>query len=105
MLRIARLSRRIPTAGNVEFIRFGPGGRSRDLLGMEIVGEDDQVTQRRVDRLHVLALACIDPRHIPANKLPPPVHIEQITADRKTYATASNLESGIVDLEIANQRR
>ena len=27
----------------------------------------------------------IDPRHIPFNKLPPPVHIEQITADRKTY--------------------
>jgi signal transduction histidine kinase/ligand-binding sensor domain-containing protein len=27
----------------------------------------------------------IDPRHIPFNKLPPPIHIEQITADRKTY--------------------
>ena len=27
----------------------------------------------------------VDPRHLPFNKLPPPVHIEQITADRKTY--------------------
>jgi signal transduction histidine kinase/ligand-binding sensor domain-containing protein len=27
----------------------------------------------------------IDPRHIPFNKLPPPVRIEQITADRKPY--------------------
>ena len=27
----------------------------------------------------------IDPHHLPFNKLPPPVHIEQITADRKTY--------------------
>jgi len=27
----------------------------------------------------------IDPRHIPFNKRPPPVHIEQITADDKTY--------------------
>jgi signal transduction histidine kinase/ligand-binding sensor domain-containing protein len=27
----------------------------------------------------------IDPRHLPFNRLPPPVHIEQITADRKTY--------------------
>jgi len=27
----------------------------------------------------------IDPRHLPFNKLPPPVHIDQITADRKTY--------------------
>ena len=31
----------------------------------------------------------VDPRHLPVNKLPPPVHIEQITADRKTYAAAS----------------
>jgi signal transduction histidine kinase len=31
----------------------------------------------------------IDPRNLLANKLPPPVHIEQIIADRKTYA-ASN---------------
>ncbi len=27
----------------------------------------------------------VDPRHLPFNRLPPPVHIEQITADRKTY--------------------
>jgi signal transduction histidine kinase/ligand-binding sensor domain-containing protein len=27
----------------------------------------------------------IDPHHLPFNKLPPPVHIEQVTADRKTY--------------------
>ena len=30
-------------------------------------------------------MSIIDPRHLPVNKLPPPVHIEQITADRKTY--------------------
>jgi signal transduction histidine kinase/ligand-binding sensor domain-containing protein len=30
----------------------------------------------------------IDPRHLPFNKLPPPVHIEQIIADRKTYAVS-----------------
>ena len=27
----------------------------------------------------------IDPRHLPYNRLAPPVHIEQISADRKTY--------------------
>ena len=32
----------------------------------------------------------VDPRHLPFNKLPPPVHIEQITADRKTYDTTSD---------------
>ena len=30
-------------------------------------------------------MSIIDPRHLPFNKLPPPVHIEQITADGKTY--------------------
>ena len=29
-------------------------------------------------------VSVIDPRHLPFNKLPPPVHIEQIIADRKT---------------------
>ena len=28
-------------------------------------------------------VSVLDPRHIPFNRLPPPVHIEQITADRK----------------------
>jgi len=30
-------------------------------------------------------IGVLDPRHIPFNKLPPPVHIEQINADRKAY--------------------
>jgi signal transduction histidine kinase/ligand-binding sensor domain-containing protein len=44
----------------------------------------------------------IDPRHLPFNKLPPPVHIEQITADRKAYGTSSNqhLPPLVRDLEI-----
>jgi signal transduction histidine kinase len=32
----------------------------------------------------------VDPRHLPFNKLPPPVHIEQFIADRKTYDLVSN---------------
>jgi ligand-binding sensor domain-containing protein len=36
-------------------------------------------------------VSIIDPRHLPFNRLPTPVHIEQITADRKTYQTSSNL--------------
>src|SRR5262250_2892863 len=34
-------------------------------------------------------VSVVDPHHFPFNKLPPPVHIEQITADRKTYDPAS----------------
>jgi signal transduction histidine kinase/ligand-binding sensor domain-containing protein len=47
-------------------------------------------------------VSVIDPHHIPVNKLPPPVHIEQITADRKTQDATSNLRLPplIRDLEI-----
>ena len=43
-----------------------------------------------------------DPQHLPFNRLPPPVHIERITADRKTYQTASSLRLPplVHDLEI-----
>ena len=34
-------------------------------------------------------VSIIDPQHLAFNKIPPPVHIEQITADRKTFDTTS----------------
>jgi PAS domain S-box-containing protein len=34
-------------------------------------------------------VSVVDPRRLPFNNLPPPVHIEQITADRKTYDASS----------------
>jgi signal transduction histidine kinase/ligand-binding sensor domain-containing protein len=34
-------------------------------------------------------VSTFDPRQLPFNKVPPPVHIEQITADRRTYDPAS----------------
>ena len=37
-------------------------------------------------------LSVIDPRHLPFNKVPPPVHIEQITADGKTYDPGQGLQ-------------
>ena len=36
-------------------------------------------------------VSVIDPQRFPFNKLPPPVHIEQVTADRKTYGAAQGL--------------
>ena len=38
---------------------------------------------------HNEGVSVIDPRHLPFNKLPPPVHIEQIIADRKAYDPVS----------------
>jgi len=47
-------------------------------------------------------VSVIDPHHLSFNKLPPPVHVEQITADRETYAASSGLRLPplIRDLEI-----
>ena len=36
-------------------------------------------------------VSVIDPQHFPFNKLPPPVQIEQVTADRKSYYAAQGL--------------
>jgi len=36
-------------------------------------------------------ISFIDPRHLLFNRLPPPVHIEQIIADRQAYAPSSHL--------------
>src|SRR5262249_13796562 len=33
-------------------------------------------------------ISVVDPRRLPFNRLPPPVQVEQITADRKTYDAA-----------------
>ena len=56
----------------------------------------------------VNGVSVIDPRHLPFNKLPPPVHIEQITADHNIYWQNSSgdrsanlhLPARIRDLEI-----
>jgi ligand-binding sensor domain-containing protein/signal transduction histidine kinase len=34
-------------------------------------------------------VSVVDPSHLPFNKLPPPVHIEQVIADRKPYETST----------------
>jgi len=36
-------------------------------------------------------ISVIDPRHLPFNEVPPPVHIERITANGKTYDTSNGL--------------
>jgi signal transduction histidine kinase/ligand-binding sensor domain-containing protein len=36
-------------------------------------------------------VSVVDPRHFPFNKVPPPVHIEQVTADGKTYEATNGL--------------
>ncbi len=51
-------------------------------------------------------LSVVDPRHLVFNEIPPPVYVEQVAADRKTYDTMFNakgslsLPAHIRDLEI-----
>ena len=40
---------------------------------------------------HLDGVSAIDPQHLPFNPLPPPVHIEQVTANGKRYDPASGL--------------
>jgi len=81
------------------------GVRSNAVMG----GASPHVTKSPDGRLWfrvVDGISIIDPRHLPSNKLPPPVHIEQVTADRKTYDASSDLNGSlrlpslIRDLEI-----
>jgi signal transduction histidine kinase len=65
------------------------GVRIRSAAG----GYSPRVSKASDGKLWFLPLdgvSVIDPSHLPLNKLPPPVHIEQITADRKTYDATSD---------------
>ncbi|HWC17581.1 MAG TPA: two-component regulator propeller domain-containing protein, partial [Terriglobales bacterium] len=44
----------------------------------------------------------IDPHNLPVNKIPPPVQVEQVTADRKAYEASNGLRlpANVRDLEI-----
>jgi len=55
-----------------------------------IGGYGPRVTRSADGRLWLVSgaqhgVSVVDPRNLHLNKLPPPVHVEQITADRKTY--------------------
>jgi signal transduction histidine kinase len=52
--------------------------------------------------VNTYALQVVDPAHLSGNSIPPPVHIEEIIADRRSYTPASNLSlpSLTRDLEI-----
>jgi PAS domain S-box-containing protein len=57
--------------------------RRASVRGFEGAG---RLPSSRFDGVNV-----IDPRHLPRNELPPPVRVEQITADRKTYDASSDV--------------
>jgi signal transduction histidine kinase len=50
--------------------------------------------------LRVGGVSVLDPHHLASNKIPPPVHIEQVTADGKNYVVSNGLRlpAGVSDL-------
>ena len=80
------------------------GVSARGVLG----GYGPHVTKARDGKIwfaNVDGVSVIDPKHLPVNNLPPPVHIEQVKADHKPYDvafSASNLRLPALtrDLEI-----
>jgi signal transduction histidine kinase len=68
------------------------GVSSRPLRG----GFSPQVAKTTDGKLWFVAAAgdgvsVIDPSHLNSNRIPPPVHIEQVTADRKTHDATAHL--------------
>jgi len=66
---------------------------SDGLRTLAVVGDYTPRVSRSPDgKLWFIApdgISVVDPRHLPFNNLPPPVHIEKITADRKAYESSS----------------
>jgi signal transduction histidine kinase/ligand-binding sensor domain-containing protein len=65
------------------------GVKSRRYAGYNSV-----VAKSRDGRLWFLGshgVSVIDPRHMPTNALPPPVHIEQLTVDGRIYAASNGI--------------
>jgi len=68
-------------------------------------GPDPPVTKSRDAKIWFSVpggVSVVDPRHIPSNRLSPPVHVEQVVADRRTYEASSDLRLPplVRDLEI-----
>jgi hypothetical protein len=46
-------------------------------------------------------LQVIDPDHLPRNPVPPPVHVEEVTADRRAFSTMAGLKLPALTRDIA----
>jgi ligand-binding sensor domain-containing protein/signal transduction histidine kinase len=75
----------------IQVTLFDAADGVRSLFGVSHFGP--QVAKATDGKLWFLpwdGVSVVDPRHLRVNKVPPPVHIEQITADRQTYNVAAD---------------
>jgi len=63
----------------------GDGVRLRSVAATAYTPRVAKATDGRLWFVTNDGIQILDPRHLPVNKLPPPVHIEQIVADHKVY--------------------
>jgi signal transduction histidine kinase/ligand-binding sensor domain-containing protein len=78
-----------------QIIRTTVFGSSEGVTNHQFTGGYNAVIAKSADgKLWFLrggGVSVVDPRHLPVNKLPPPVHIEQVIADSKTYDATKGL--------------
>jgi signal transduction histidine kinase len=106
LARIAKDEMRTWVANSSSVVRTTVYGSADGVPSRSSIGSYSPRVARSADgRLWFATydgLAVIDPRHLPANPVPPPVRIEQIVADRTTYDAAAELRlpSSVRDLRI-----
>jgi signal transduction histidine kinase/ligand-binding sensor domain-containing protein len=66
-------------------------GLRMHALGVAFSPVVTKSTDGRLWFVHLDGVSVIDPLHLPSNRVPPPVYIEQITADGQTYPVTSGL--------------
>jgi signal transduction histidine kinase/ligand-binding sensor domain-containing protein len=79
---------------------FSEGVRTHS--NVPVVQDVTKASDGRIWYVDYDGVSVIDPPHLPFNKIPPPVHIEQVTADGKTYEAENGLRlpAGIRNLAI-----
>jgi signal transduction histidine kinase/ligand-binding sensor domain-containing protein len=95
LVRIAR-SELDAWAGDLKrVVQFTSFGSSDGVRSVGVYGSYSPHVTKSLDGkiwfVHRDGVSVIDPKHLLFNQLPPPVHIEQVTADGKTYDAASGL--------------
>ena len=76
---------------------FHHAGRRVMVTGAYYTAPAVVAADGRVAFLSEDGISMLDPRDLPFNRLPAPVHIEQLTADRKTYDA---LSAGVSSLRL-----
>jgi signal transduction histidine kinase/ligand-binding sensor domain-containing protein len=92
LVRVARSELDAWVSDSSRKVQFASFDSSDGVMSVGVYGSSGpHVTKAPDGRIwfpHTEGVSVIDPRRLPFNKVAPPVHIEQVTADSKTYDVA-----------------